>query len=80
MLHPGVRDAGAVAIPDPRSGEAVALFVVKKDPALSAEALREHLAAHLARYKQPRRIEFRDALPKSPIGKVLHRELRSSAS
>ena len=80
MRHPGVKDAGAVGIPDPRSGEAVALFVVKKDPALTAGALREHCAKHLARYKQPRRIEFRDALPKSPIGKVLHRELKASAS
>ena len=80
MRHPSVKDAGAVGIPDPHSGEAVALFVVKKDPALTAEALREHCARHLARYKQPRRIEFRDTLPKSPIGKVLHRELKASAS
>ena len=77
MLHPGVRDAGAAAIPDPRSGEAVALYVVKRDPALTAEALQAHCARHLAPYKRPRRIEFRDALPKSAIGKVLHRELRA---
>ena len=76
MLHPGVKDAGAAAIPDARSGEAVALYVVKRDPALTAEALREHCARHLAPYKRPKRIEFRDALPKSPLGKVLHRELR----
>ena len=75
LLHPGVRDAGAIGIADPRRGEAVAVFIVRKDPALTADALREHFARHLARYKQPRHIEFRDALPKSPIGKVLHREL-----
>jgi long-chain acyl-CoA synthetase len=77
MLHPGVKDAGAAAIPDPRSGEAVALYVVRRDPALTAEALQAHCARHLAPYKRPRRIEFRDALPKSAIGKVLHRELRA---
>jgi long-chain acyl-CoA synthetase len=62
-------------VPDPHSGEAVALYVVKRDPALSAEALREHCARYLTGYKRPREIVFRDALPKSPIGKVLRREL-----
>jgi long-chain acyl-CoA synthetase len=76
LAHPGVKDAGAVGVPHPRSGEAVALFVVKRDPALSAEALAEHCAQRLAPYKRPVRIEFRDALPKSPLGKVLHREIR----
>ena len=54
----------------------MALFVVKRDPALSAEA---HCAERLAPYKRPVRIEFRDALPKSPLGKVLHRGLRAGA-
>jgi len=76
LLHPGVKDAGAAGIPDPRSGEAVVLYVVKRDAALTAEALQEHCARHLAPYKRPKRIEFRDSLPKSPLGKVLHRELR----
>jgi long-chain acyl-CoA synthetase len=76
LAHPGVKDAGAVGVPHPRSGEAVALFVVKRDPALGAAALAEHCAQRLAPYKRPVRIEFRDALPKSPLGKVLHRELR----
>ncbi|HVC12829.1 MAG TPA: AMP-binding protein [Burkholderiales bacterium] len=80
MLHPGVKDVAAVGIPDERSGEAVALYVVKKDPALGAEALREHCARQLTGYKQPRRIEFRDALPKSPIGKILHRQLKEEAA
>lgn len=76
--HPGVKDAGAVGVPHPRSGEAVALFVVKRDPALSAEALAAHCAERLAPYKRPVRIEFRDALPKSLLGKVLHRSLKAS--
>jgi long-chain acyl-CoA synthetase len=77
--HPGVADAGAVGVPHPRTGEAVALFVVKRDPSLSAEALMEHCTRHLAPYKRPARIEFRDTLPKSPIGKILHRALREEA-
>jgi len=76
MRHPGVGDAAAIGVPDARSGEAVALFVVKKDPALTAEALREHCANSLAGYKRPVRIEFRDALPKNPLGKILRRRLR----
>ena len=76
MQHPGVQDAGAAGIPDERSGEAVALYVVRKDPALDEAALIAHCARQLAPYKQPRRVFFRDALPKSPIGKVLRRQLR----
>jgi long-chain acyl-CoA synthetase len=79
MLHPGVKDAGAVGLPDPRSGESVALFVVRKDPGLTAQALREHCARHLTGYKVPRRIEFRERLPKTPVGKVLRRQLRDEA-
>jgi len=80
MLHPGVKDAGAVGVPDERSGEVVALFVVRKDPALTAEALLAHCAKHLTGYKQPRRIEFREQLPKTPIGKILRRVLKEEAS
>jgi long-chain acyl-CoA synthetase len=80
MLHPGVKDVGAVGVPDEHSGEAVALFVVKKDPALTAEALLAHCEKHLTGYKLPRRIEFRDQLPKTPIGKILRRELREEAA
>jgi long-chain acyl-CoA synthetase len=79
MAHPGVKEAGVAGIPDARSGEAVALYVVKKDPALTEAALREHCAKHLAPYKRPVKVFFRDALPKSPIGKVLRRELRDNA-
>jgi long-chain acyl-CoA synthetase len=79
LQHPGVRDAGAVGLPHPKSGEVVALFVVKRDPQLTAAALAAHCAERLAPYKRPVRIEFRDSLPKSPLGKVLHRELQAHA-
>ncbi len=79
MLHPGVKDAGAVGVPDERSGEAVALFVVRKDPNLTAEAVLAHCKQHLTGYKLPRRIEFRDQLPKTLIGKILRRELKAEA-
>jgi len=75
-LHPGVLEAGAVGVPDPRSGEAVKLVVVKKDPALTAEELLAFCRKNLTAYKVPRHIEFRDKLPKTPIGKILRRELR----
>jgi long-chain acyl-CoA synthetase len=76
LQHPGVREAGVAGIPDARSGEAVALYVVRKDPALGEAALLEHCAKHLAPYKRPRQVFFRDSLPKSPIGKVLRRQLQ----
>lgn len=80
LSHPGVQEAAAVGVADERSGEAVHLFVVKKDPGLCAEALLAHCRENLTAYKLPRRIEFRTALPKSPIGKVLRRELREGAA
>jgi long-chain acyl-CoA synthetase len=79
MLHPGVKDAGAVGVPDARSGEAVALYVVKKDPGLTAKALLEHCGRHLTGYKLPRRIEFREQLPKTVVGKILRRRLKEEA-
>lgn len=75
-LHPGVLEAGVVGVPDERSGEAVRLVVVRKDPALSEDDLRAHCRQHLTGCKQPRYIEFRDSLPKTAVGKVLRRELR----
>lgn len=75
-MHPGVLECAAVGVPDPHSGEAVKLFVVKKDPALTEEDVREHCAANLTGYKRPRLIEFRSELPKSNVGKILRRELR----
>ena len=76
MSHPGVLEAGAVGVPDARTGEAVKLVVVRKDPALTEAALIAHCRQQLTGYKTPRRVEFRDALPKTAVGKILRRELR----
>ena len=75
-MHPGVLECAAIGAPDERSGEAVKLFVVRKDPALTAASLIDHCRAHLTGYKCPRDVEFRDELPKSNVGKILRRELR----
>ncbi|WP_313622674.1 AMP-binding protein [Achromobacter sp.] len=79
-LHPGVREVAAVGVPDERSGEAVKLFVIRKDPALDAETLIAHCRTQLTGYKVPRYIEFRDDLPRTNVGKILRRELRPDAS
>ena len=76
--HPGVLECAAVGVPDERTGEAVKLFVVRKDPALGAAELATFCEQQLTRYKQPRCIEFRDQLPKSNIGKILRRALREA--
>jgi long-chain acyl-CoA synthetase len=75
-LHPGVLETACIGVPDDKSGEAVKVFVVKKDPGLTVEALREHCKQNLTGYKVPKLIEFRESLPKSPVGKILRRELR----
>ncbi len=75
-LHPGVLEAAAVGVPNDKTGEAVKLVIVRKDPNLSEEDVRAHCRIHLTGYKQPRTVEFRDSLPKSPVGKILRRELR----
>lgn len=74
--HPGVLEVAAIGVPDERSGEAVKVFVVRKDPALTAEALIAHCRENLTGYKVPHHVEFRDELPKSNVGKILRRELR----
>jgi long-chain acyl-CoA synthetase len=76
---PGVLEVAAVGVPDEKSGEAVKIVVVKKDPALTAETLKDHCRQNLTGYKMPKYIEFRDALPKTNVGKILRRELRESA-
>ena len=76
-LHPGVLECAAVGIPDERSGEAVKLFVVKRDPALSESEVAEYCKTNFTAYKRPKYIEFRDELPKSNVGKILRRELRN---
>ena len=73
---PGVLEVAAVGVPDDKSGEAVKLVVVRKDPALTAEDIRNFCRHELTGYKQPRFIEFRNELPKSNVGKILRRELR----
>lgn len=77
--HPGVLEVAAVGIADDKSGEAVKIVVVKKDPNLSEAQIREHCKLHMTGYKQPKVIEFRSDLPKSNVGKILRRELRDSA-
>jgi long-chain acyl-CoA synthetase len=78
MLHPGVLEVAAIGAPDERSGEAVKIVVVKKDPSLGESELLEHCRKHLTGYKVPKLVEFRaEPLPKSNIGKILRRELRA---
>jgi long-chain acyl-CoA synthetase len=74
--HPGVLEVAAVAQPDERAGEVVAVFVVRKDPALTEAQLIEHCKTQLTGYKVPKKVYFRDELPKTNVGKILRRELR----
>ncbi|WFP63119.1 long-chain-fatty-acid--CoA ligase [Mesorhizobium sp. WSM4904] len=74
--HPGVLEVAAIGVPDEHSGEVPKLFVVKKDPALTVEALTAYCRENLTGYKRPRYIEFRSELPKTPVGKILRRALR----
>ncbi len=75
-MMPGVLEVAAVGVPDERSGEAVKLVIVKKDPSLTAEQVKAHARENLTGYKQPKIVEFRDELPKTNVGKILRRELR----
>ena len=79
VMHPGVLECAAIGVPDAKSGEAVKLFVVRKDENLTVEALLAHCRTHLTGYKCPREVEFRAELPKSNVGKILRRELRDEA-
>jgi long-chain acyl-CoA synthetase len=74
---PGVLECAAIGVPDEKTGEAVKLVVVRKDPALTEGQIMAHCREHMTAYKQPRVIEFRLELPKTPVGKILRRELRS---
>lgn len=78
--HPGVQDAAAVGAPDSHSGEAVVLYVIRRDASVTAEELHAHARSQLAGYKCPRRIEFRQELPRTALGKVLHRQLKDEAA
>lgn len=73
---PGVLESAAVGVPDEKSGEAVKLFVVKKDPALTEADVMKHLRSNLTGYKIPKQVVFRADLPKTNVGKILRRELR----
>jgi long-chain acyl-CoA synthetase len=78
-LHPGVAEVAAIGEPDERSGEVVKIVVVRQDPALTEQALLEHCRQHLTGYKVPKIVEFRtEPLPKTNLGKILRRELRTS--
>jgi long-chain acyl-CoA synthetase len=73
---PGVLEVACVGVPDPHSGEAVKLYVVKRDKALSKEDVLAHCKSELTGYKRPKYVEFRESLPKTNVGKILRRELR----
>ncbi len=75
-MMPGVLEVAAIGVPDDKSGEAVKVFVVKKDPALTVDQIKAFCRENMTGYKQPRHVEFRDELPKSNVGKILRKELR----
>ena len=77
-LCPGVLECAAVGVPDEKTGEAVKLVIVKKDPALSESDVREYCRTNMTGYKQPKLIEFKNELPKTAVGKILRRELRDA--
>jgi long-chain acyl-CoA synthetase len=74
--HPGVFEVAAVGVPDEHSGEAVKLYIVKKDDAITDADIFAYCKTQLTGYKRPRLVEFRKELPKSNVGKILRRELR----
>ena len=75
--HEGVLECACIGIPDTKTGEAVKVFVVKKDKSLTVEDLKDHCKNLLTGYKVPKAFEFIEALPKSNVGKILRKELRS---
>ncbi len=79
MLHPKVREAAAIGVPDPIAGETVKICVVKKEASLTKDELISHCKKHLTGYKIPKIVEFREELPKTNVGKILRRQLRDEA-
>ena len=77
-LMPGVLEVAAVGVPDEKSGEAVKVVIVRKDPLLTAEQVKAHARENLTGYKHPKYVEFRTELPKTNVGKILRRELRDA--
>jgi len=80
MSQGGISECALVGVPDEHSGETGKLFVVRKNPDVTADVLRSYLVTRLASYKVPKYIEFRDELPKTNVGKILRRALRDEAS
>ena len=78
-MMPEVLEVAAIGVPDDKSGEAVKVFVVKKDPALTADQVKAFCTDNMTGYKRPKFVEFRSELPKSPVGKILRKELREPA-
>jgi len=78
--HPGVLEVAAIGVEDEKSGEAVKVFVVKKNPALTAQAVKDFCRDKLTSYKVPKFVEFKDELPKTNVGKILRRALREDGS
>jgi long-chain acyl-CoA synthetase len=79
VMHPGIIDVAAIGVPDEHSGEAVKIFVVRKDPRVTEKDLIEHCRTVLTGYKIPKHIEFRDDLPRTNVGKILRRALKEGA-
>lgn len=77
-MMPGVLEVAAVGVPDEKSGEAVKVVIVRKDPSLTAEQVKAHARENLTGYKHPKFVEFRTELPKTNVGKILRRELRDA--
>jgi len=80
MEHPGIREAAAIGVSDERSGEAVKLYVIRKDPSLTEAQVIAHCRTLLTGYKVPKYVEFRDDLPRSNVGKILRRALKTEAA
>jgi long-chain acyl-CoA synthetase len=80
VKHPGVLEAAVIGLPDQGTGEVVAAYVVRKDEALTVDELRDFCRENLTAYKVPKRIEFRETLPKTNVGKVLRRALKEEVT
>jgi long-chain acyl-CoA synthetase len=76
--HPKILEVAAVGVPDENSGEIVKVFIVKRDPSLNAEDVISFSRTQMVAYKVPRQVEFRDSLPKTNVGKILRKALRSA--